>query len=167
MTAKEIDKRLRQNYTNSKYLVSNVYCFHEFYKETDFLIINNNGHAFDIEIKISMQDFKKDVDKVHKHNILSNSHFQLPYKYSGKYEANELIYTEDRPNRFYYCIPQTLQSKIQPLIPEYAGLLVITESGKMKKIKEAKLLHKNNQMQKLESRLCRKFYYNYLESRQH
>lgn len=165
MTAKEIDSHLRNHYKNAKYLVSNVYCFHSFYKETDFLVVNYNEYAIDIEVKVDFQDFKADFKKIHKHNILKNGYFQVPYKYGGKYEVNEPIHINNRPNRFYFCIPKTLQSKVEPLLPYYAGLLVVLESGEIKKIKEAKLLHKEKQMEKLEIKLCRKFYYSYLKQK--
>lgn len=166
MTAKDIDKHLINHYQTAKYCVSNIYCFHSYYKETDFLIINNNGYVYDFEIKVSISDFKADFKKTHKHNILQNGYFQVPYEYSGKYEVNKPIYTNDRPNRFYYCIPETLQSKIELLLPEYAGLIIVTEFGEVKKIKEGKLLHKEKQMEKLEIRLCRKFYYSYLAQKE-
>ena len=160
MKAKDIYKALNNYYQpRVKYCVENTYCFHPFYKETDFLVIQNNGYTIDIEIKVSRQDYLIDKKKIHKHNILKNGYFQVDYRYGGKYGKNELIYTNNRPNKFYYCCPYGLikESDLEP----HQGLIYVLESGEIKKIKEAKFLHK--EIVDLEPVLCRKFYYSYLQ----
>lgn len=160
MTSKEIYKYLNNYYQSRvKYCVENIYCFHPFYKETDFLVIQHNGYTIDIEIKISRQDYLKDRKKIHKHNILKNGYFQVDYKYHGKHEPNTPIYTNNRPNKFFFCCPEGLikESDLEP----HQGLMYVLESGEIKKIKEAKFLHK--EIVDLEPVLCRKFYYSYLQ----
>lgn len=167
MTAKNIDDCLRAHFSNnSRYMVSNVYAFDNFYKETDFLIVKENGYIYDIEIKVSKSDFKADFKKL-KHEILKNG-FIVSDKFFArteneglqKYYKGDKIYIK-RPNRFYFCVPENLITKDD--IPDYAGLLYITESGRVIKIKEAKLLHKDNRLKEIESILCRKFYFSYLD----
>lgn len=166
MTAKNIDNHLRNHFTNnSRYMVSNVYAFDHNYLETDFLIVKENGFIYDIEIKISKSDFKADFKKK-KHEILKNG-FIIASSYFARTEGDILArYNKgdkvevERPNRFYFCVPENLIKKED--VPDYAGLLYVTEFGGIRKVKEAKLLHKNKKLKEIESTLCRKFYYSYL-----
>jgi len=168
MTSKEIDKALRSHFqNNSRYMVSNVYPFDSYYKEIDFLVVKENGIILDIEIKVTRADFKAYFKKK-KHEILRNgyitlNHFSARTETTGlvRYEAGEKI-NIDTPNRFYFCVPENLISVDDPLLPDYAGLLYVTEFGGIRKIKEAKLLHKEKKLKEIESVLCRKFYYSYL-----
>ena len=60
------------------------------------------------------------------------------------------------PNKFFYAVPDGLITKEE--VPEYAGLLYISETGAVKKIKDGKFLHKD----KLKpEKLFNKTYYAY------
>jgi hypothetical protein len=163
MTTKEVYKHLNNYYQQRvKYCVENTYCFHPFYKETDFLIIQHNGYSLDFEVKTSRADFLIDKKKIHKHSILKNGYFQVDYSYHAKHKPNEPIYTNNRPNKFFYCCPEGLIKESD--LESHQGLIYILESGEIKKIKEAKFLHKEKV--DLEPVLCRKFYYSYLQLKQ-
>lgn len=163
MTQEKAYQVLWKNYFNKvKYCAQNIYCFHHKYKETDFLVVQNNGYCIDIELKLSRQDFLRDKNKIHKHSILKNGFFTLNYKYFEgftEHKAGEPICTNNRPNKFFYCCPEGMikEDELEP----HEGLLYITELGKIKKIKEPKFLHKEKL--DLEPVLCRKFYYSYLK----
>lgn len=66
------------------------------------------------------------------------------------------IKNQQIPNKFFYAVPEGL---IKPEeVPDYAGLLYITQDGRVKKIKDGKFIHKD----KLEPiRLFNKTYYAY------
>lgn len=167
MTAKDIDRHLRNHFeNNSRYMVSNVFAFDQYYKETDFLLVKDNGFIFDIEIKVSRSDFKADFKKK-KHYILKNGFITLDYDYYRQEESGLVSYKKNcpipikTPNRFYFCVPENLISVEE--VPDYAGLFYVYEDGRIKKIKEAKLLHKEKHLKEIESVLCRKFYYSYLK----
>lgn len=170
MTARDIDNSLRQHFSNnSRYMVSNIYAFDQHYLETDFLVVKENGMISDIEIKISRGDFKADFKKK-KHEILKNGYITTDRFYARqeegklvKYYAGSKVYI-DRPNRFYFCVPEGLITVEE--VPDYAGLFYVDEFGGVRKIKEAKLLHKEKRLKEIESTLCRKFYYSYLTLRQ-
>lgn len=172
MTAKYVDKALRGYFeNNSRYMVSNIYAFDHNYLETDFLVVKDNGIILDIEIKVSLSDFKADFKKK-KHEILKNGFIVLKGMYSRIendirvwYKQGDIINLE-RPNRFYFCVPEYLLDKVKDLLPDYAGLFYVTEFGGIRKYKEAKLLHKEKRLKEIESVLCRKFYYSYLELKQ-
>jgi len=144
MTSQDIQKSLDNLFSDAKYLVNNCYFFAGKYKETDKLIINQNGILVDVEIKVSRQDYKCEFKKVHKHQILSDK---------------EGIF-KDKPNRFYFAVPENL-IKVEE-VPEYAGLIYVKESGYCATVKKAPLLHKDR-IQYAE-RLLGKLYFGYREA---
>jgi len=169
-SAKTIIEALTRNYEKSaKYLVPNIYAFVHAYGETDFLVVNQKGFCYDIEVKISRADYLADFKKEKKHSILANAHYTLPYRYgTGKkskrsrfVEEGKPIFVKTRPNRFYYAVPTGLVTKQE--VPAYAGLLYVDELGDVTKVKEAKLLHKNKL--NIEKLLCRKFYFYWMNAK--
>lgn len=167
--AKFIDTALRNYYdSQALYMVSNIYAFGNGYQETDFLVVKtNNKYCYDIEIKVSVSDFKADFKKTVKHDILENGGYKKTHKKSviqnGKRKlvpAGKLIKVDKRPNRFYFAVPEGLISPDD--VPDYAGLLYVSKSGKVTKVKEGKLLHKKKL--NIEKMLCRKFYFYWLDA---
>lgn len=120
-TEKLIQSIIRSKFFNSsKYIIENLYFFASTW-ESDVFILKNNGYIIEVEIKISVSDFKADVKKTVKHETLVNG-----------------IY---KPNKFFYCVPESLVDKID--IPKYAGLLVVSTTKGIYTHKEAPFLHKN------------------------
>lgn len=116
----KIQRLLRSKYlSTSKYIIENIYFFKHNW-ESDMFILKTNGYVYEIEIKISISDFKADRKKDEKHNTLANGGL--------------------RPNKFFYCLPKEIADKVE--IPKYAGLIVVTELGVFVK-KEAPFLHKD------------------------
>ena len=163
MTEAIIQNCLKDYYKDAYYFAPNIYFFDHPYTETDVLIVKPNGLIYDVEVKVSVQDYKADFKKVKKHQILKYGYHTKPKdsyvllagnKRRTKIKAGEPIPAQ-RPNRFYYCVPENLIGLKD--LPKYAGLLYVMEDGSIKKVKEAKLLHK----EKLdyEKTLCRKFYF--------
>jgi hypothetical protein len=68
--------------------------------EVDLLVVRKSGVAIEIEIKISLQDFKADLNKSHHHQERLN-----------------------RITEFYYAMPKQLYLKCKDLIPENAGVI--------------------------------------------
>jgi hypothetical protein len=166
-TAKFIDKALHDKYFKSaNYVVSNVYAFHNAYKETDFLVANHSGYCYDIEVKVTRADFKADFKKVKKHSILEFGTYQNSWRTGIKDASGKRkmvakykdIKVKSYPNRFYFATPPGLITVDE--LPSYAGLLEVDELGKVTKVKEAKLLHKDKL--NIEKLLCRKFYFRWM-----
>lgn len=110
--------------------------------EIDVLGIGNNGYMYEFEIKISRSDFLAEFkNKKTKHNNLKNRN--CIYKYNewvnGK-KTDNIIEHIIIPNRYYFVCPEYLISEHE--IPEYAGLIYISEIGYYE-VKNAKLLHRN------------------------
>lgn len=140
VTEQLLQQHLRGWKSNPKYIVENLYVFDW---ESDMLIKTRSGYWYEVECKISLADFKNDFKhKWQKHDLL---------KTGGEHR---------RPNYFCYCVPWYLSGKVLPLLPDYAGLIVLTEDGKLKEVKRVPMLH-NNKYTNEELNLCDKFYYAY------
>jgi len=170
VSAKTLDTALRNHYDKqSKYMVSNIYGFHDKYHETDFLVVkSNNEYCYDVEIKVNRGDFFRDFHKLDKHTILKKGYYKVKrggsiLLDSGKrkrVKKGDIVPTQNSPHRFYYAVPTNLISADD--VPEYAGLLYIDSKGNVTKVKEGKLLHKKPI--DIEKMLCRKFYFRWLNT---
>lgn len=141
VTEQLLQQHLRSWKSSPKYIVENLYVFGW---ESDMLIKTRSGYWYEVECKISLADFKNDfTHKRQKHELLKNG--------DEKHR---------RPNYFYYCVPWYLSGKVLPLLPDYAGLVVLTEDGRLKEVKRTPMLH-NNKYTNEELKLCDKFYYAY------
>jgi hypothetical protein len=69
--------------------------------ECDLLIMTQSRYLYEVEIKISKADLKKDLNKRHGHN-------------------------SDKIKRLYFAIPEKLKDCID-LIPERAGIILVPE----------------------------------------
>lgn len=138
LTEKKIQESLKLILSQPRFILNNLYVFGW---ESDVLILTKSGYWYEFEIKISKSDFKNDFKhKNDKHvNMLSN---QLETR---------------KPNYFNYVVPENLISIEE--IPEYAGLIYITESGRTKTIKNAPKLHREK-VDPNKLGLLDKFYYN-------
>lgn len=69
-----------------------------------------------------------------------------------------------RPNYFAYCVPEHLVPKVEPLLPEYAGLFGVSEHGHLVNHKAPPKLH-TEKLTDEQLKLAEKFYYNWVEQR--
>ena len=177
-----LQQYLRGWKSNPKYIVENLYVFDW---ESDMLIKTRSGYWYEVECKISFADFKNDFKhKWQKHELLKTGEWhpltfvcrETDEKALSKYESypgyhientgkawNIYIKGQDvskgehrRPNYFYYCVPWYLSEKVLPLLPDYAGLLVLAEDGKLKEVKQVLSLHQHKYTNE-ELKLCDKF----------
>lgn len=79
--------------------------------ECDILLINTTGYATEVEIKMSVSDFKADFKKKHKHD-------------------------DERLKYLYYAVPHYIKDKCLELVPEYGGLMSISKNKRGKFIIE-------------------------------
>lgn len=162
-----LQKKLRGYRTNPRYLAENLYVFRW---ESDMLIKTKSGYWYEIECKISFSDFKHDFTKEEKHTILQrgkrfNSIKKMVYHMEGSTRVGQwqecgAWKPAKRPNYFAYCVPWYLQEKVEPLIPEYAGLVILKQNGALQEIKKPPILHKDKYKDE-QLNLCEKFYYNW------
>lgn len=81
--------------------------------ECDLLVVSKLGYLTEVEIKISLQDLKKDSKKRHGHR-------------------------DDRIKALYFAIPSKMAKYIE-YIPPHAGILVINSKGKVFLLSKPKL----------------------------
>ena len=147
-------------YSSVKYDIDGLYVFGW---ESDKLLETRSGYIYEFEIKISRADFKNDFKHKRNKHIVLNSPFTgekyLPEfwdfyesnkrrfasveaweKYCEKHGRTCLVANHKKPNYFYYVVPENMITADD--VPEYAGLIYVTEDGWLKTVKKAPLLHK-------------------------
>lgn len=162
-----LQKKLRAYLSNPQYVCENLYVFGW---ESDMLIKTRSGYWYEIECKISLADFKHDFTKEEKHTTLQRG--------ERFYSCKKVVYIEEgsinvgkwhecgewkparRPNYFLYCVPWYLEEQVTPLIPEYAGLIILKQNGALHVAKKPPVLHKEKYTDQ-QMNLCEKFYYNW------
>ena len=92
--------------------------------EADMVVLSRAGYISEIEIKISLSDFKADfTGKPEKHEMLVKGF--APNKWCGRWVRDWDKAEAHAVKHFWYAIPGELQMKIEPLLPDYAGLIVV------------------------------------------
>ncbi|MBQ6286242.1 MAG: hypothetical protein IJK73_01115 [Bacteroidales bacterium] len=146
-----IQQALNREYLSAwHYLIPNLFVFAW---ESDWLAKTKAGYWYEVEIKISVSDFKNDFKKRKKHEILRTGRCA---DYWGR------LHDEPRPNYFSYCVPEHLVEKVEPLVPEYAGLIGVSEYGHLVWHKAPPKLHAGK-ISDEQLNLVEKFYYNWKE----
>lgn len=138
--------------SDPKYLTQNLFVFEW---ESDYLAKTKAGYWYEVEIKISISDFKHDFKKRDKHDTLRTGRHGDGW--GGRVDCL-------RPNYFSYCVPEHLVPKVEPLLPEYAGLFGVSEHGHLVNHKAPPKLH-SEKLTDEQLKLAEKFYYNWVEER--
>ena len=89
--------------------------------ECDLLVMTKSGCAYEVEIKVSLSDLKKDLKKSHGHGL------KWPQYYADKFpdvQMNEIF--QDKIKYLYFAIPEALEKHVG-FIPEKAGILLVGE----------------------------------------
>lgn len=89
--------------------------------EADLAVVFESGWVEEVEIKVSMADYRRDFEtKKYKHGILS-----------GRFGGSQ---TQANVRKFWYAAPEALAAKIAKELPPYAGLIAVsTETGRFAK----------------------------------
>ena len=143
-TEKKIQDVLKLHFLSAsakKYEITNLFIYDW---ESDYLALTKSGYVYEIEIKISRNDFKNDFKhKADKHTLLENV-------------SQTGVCKIKCPNYFYYAVPDGLVTPEE--VPEYAGLIYAKPWG-IEILKES--LKFNTEKQTIEDLgLTDKFYYN-------
>jgi hypothetical protein len=159
-TESSVCEILMRRFDGAKYLVPNVYFFKDDW-ETDLLVVQQSGYTYDIEIKVTKSDFKADVKKIWKHQILKDGAYNRIFTdYGSGVEEQKQVIHNRRPNRFYYAVPDGMINPEE--VPSYAGLIYCTGSSATI-VKEAPFIHKEKV--RVEQDLCMKFYIYWMNGR--
>lgn len=168
-----LQRKLRTFRSNPQYICEGLYIFDW---ESDMLLKTRSGLWYEVECKISFQDFKHDFTKEEKHIILQRGErYRSAYRSTCHMEGSVMVREQvecgtwrpaKRPNYFSYCVPWYLEDKVTPLVPDYAGLVILKQNGALNEVKKPPLLHKEKY--KDESlHLHEKFYYRWRNILEH
>lgn len=178
MTERDLQQAVRRLFHNHQYTLVNTFVFDW---ESDFFSMTKSGNVYEVEMKCTRDDFRKDFEK-EKHFFFKNAgsgrfHERDPHertdgdhsawyydpatRKSGYYPFCKSKWHDSNtffiPNRFYYASPPgviTLQE-----LPRYAGLIHVTGREAVI-IKQAPFMHKRYLLQdKLIKILLDKFWY--------
>ena len=110
----------------------NVMCYWRFYRAcpivaiehnygySDVLAVTRSGMIIETEVKVTLQDLKRDKEKP-KHRLMQD----IPEEQHGAIYGGYSRWRGPRCHYFYFAIPQSLESKALPIIKEmypYAGV---------------------------------------------
>lgn len=76
-----------------------------FAHELDICVLTNSGYIWEIEIKVSLQDLKKDKEKWHGHR-------------------------SSRVKRLYFAVPSKLERHVVEHAPDRAGIIIVRRNEK-------------------------------------
>ena len=131
--------------STKKYEITNLFVYGW---ESDYLAITKSMVAYEVEIKVSKEDFKNDFkNKQDKHLLFEDGNM------IGRFPKGSSM-----PNYFYYAVPEGLISPEE--VPDYAGLLYVQPWGITFVNQPKKLTDEKFDIVKLY--LADKFYYNML-----
>lgn len=120
--------------------------------ECDVISVSKSNYIYEYEVKISRSDFKADFKK-EKHKLMTErrSTQERIIKENNQMISDVWYLT---PNYYYFVVPYGLVSIDE--VPEYAGLIYVSESFEFTIIKKPILIHK----EKASSRFIRKLSHN-------
>lgn len=155
-TELEIQKRLYWRLGEKReYAMPNVYVFEN---ESDFLTVTRAGYIDEYEVKISRSDFRADFKK--RRHI--NYQTLTPWRW---YTRGDVTWLYGRnvqyPNRFWYAVPEDLVTPDE--VPEYAGLIYVTDKGMAVEAKKAPKLHGNKASDATMNKVLRAGYFRYID----
>ena len=86
---------------------------HSWMFEMDLFYVRPSGYSEEIEVKVTLADFRADKKKTYKHDL-----------YSKAFQGMEFAQKKVLPNRFSYAVPKCLGITPDD-VPEYAGLYIV------------------------------------------
>ena len=93
--------------------------------ESDLLVIQKSGWVDEVEVKVSVSDFRAELKKkTAKHEALQLGYIPKPTKQLAGFTVHDCTdHTIIR--RFWFAMPADVYEKVEAEIPDYAGVLVI------------------------------------------
>ncbi len=123
--------------------------------ESDYLAITKSGRVYEVEIKVSHADFLNEAKHKEKKMQLLGGLIMTEEEFYG-FKTLNYDQHAPKPNYFYYACPHGVISPEE--VPEFAGLLYITDDGGFSMERVAPELHRNKHAFPVES-LRDKFYW--------
>jgi hypothetical protein len=179
ISERDLQQAVRRLFHNHQYVLVNSFVFNW---ESDLFSVTKSGNVYEVEMKISKADYKKDFEK-EKHFLFKHSSAGRVHECNPEEETGHVGYNYDWdpktqksiwypycrskwhdsskffiPNRFYYACPPGI---IDPAdLPKYAGLIHASNQYDARIIRQAPLMHKRYLLdEKMAKKLLLKFWY--------
>ena len=89
--------------------------------EADLLIVQPSGWVWEVEVKVSVSDFRREFtagSKIKKHTALTKGEFQ---RWAGSKLRQNMV------RKFFYAMPSEVYEKVKSEVPEYAGVILVAK----------------------------------------
>lgn len=161
-TANMFHSLYRDKYNACRVIMPNVYVGN--WNECDALLVLKSGYVHEVEMKVSVSDFKADFRKSNRYKKVKSEYGYTTAQENLKHDL--LAAGEGFPNRFSFLVPEDMIGVDD--VPPYAGLYYFRrykgEYGSIFEKKAPKLMHKNKISDNLLLHLTKKFVYRYVDS---
>lgn len=152
----------RQKINSCKVIMPNVYVGN--WNECDALLVLKSGYIHEVEMKISISDYKADFRKC---NSYMKELSQYGYTTNINMKKHDLLASGNGlPNKFSFLVPDGMVGIDD--VPEYAGLYYFKryrgQVGIITEIRSPRLLHKNKMSSDKLYHLTKKFVFRYVDS---
>ena len=127
MTAREVTNALARHLDYRKNVIVPRCYFAG--SEADLLVLRQSDWLEEYEVKISLQDFKREfTEKTLKHEFLVEGSRRNTFPGDGQCVV---VASEHKIRKFWFAVPHELLEKVKTLIPAHAGLVTVqrTSSG--------------------------------------
>lgn len=129
-------------------------CYTSFDNECDVFGIRKSGYCDEFEIKTSRGDFFADSKKVLHEIEYVNEEYQFKHGAGRILKSTSYALGSHITNYFWYVVPTDMIAVED--VPEWTGLIYITETGHVRPIKSPKLLHKRKVSADFKYKMARK-----------
>lgn len=151
----------RDKFNACKVIMPNVYVGN--WNECDALLVLKSGYVHEMEMKVSVSDFRADFKKS---NRYKKGTTQYGYTTAIDCLKHDLLANgEGFPNRFSFLVPEGMIGVDD--VPDYAGLYYFRryrgDTGRIFEQKSPKLMHRNKISDDLLLHLTKKFVYRYVD----
>lgn len=90
--------------------------------ESDLLLIHESGWTWEVEIKISVADFRREfTKKATKHRRIQEGTWSEK-GYGGSIRRESII------RKFFFAMPVDVYAKVKDQIPDYAGVILLVDA---------------------------------------
>lgn len=133
--------------------------------EADVWRVTKAGITEEYEVKLTLTDFKADVKKCARYGRRGWTGS------SSRETKHQRLFAGDvrGPHRFFFVVPRDLEYKVTPLLPDWAGLVLVRPGSRcaaMDWVKKAPRLHNQPWPAEEESRVLQAMYWRYWRLRE-
>lgn len=98
--------------------------------EADILVMHKSGWLWEIEVKISVADFRREFkEKADKHEALQSGLIETKSLYKGHNPKQKY----SKIKKYFFAMPVNVYDKVKDEIPAYAGVILVDDAKRRNK----------------------------------